>query len=408
MATPGGALIGLGAVLITNNYHPLLAILFASVGAALIGVIISGLNYKRFILPMQTIITSINKIASGNLATTIDEKSVGELEPIAVATNNMSNTWLQILEKVTNMTDEVATQTTSLHQVAENSNEVFQQVSTKIDEVANSASAQSIGTSESVQAMNEIAQSIQHITEIAKNISDLSNDSFLQAEQVNLGSNNIINQMQTIERSVKITSDYVEQLGTRSDKIVEIIAVISDISEQTSLLALNASIEAARAGEHGRGFAVVAEEVRNLAEESEQSAAEISNLVTDVNENIANSIKTMKNLEKIVLDGINIVSENDNAIDKIVQATKQVDNEIIEVSSRTDDLSASSEQVFATLEQISDSTKLTANNSKEVAQLIENQLVSINNIYNVAENLSYNSTELQLILENFSTSAEDE
>lgn len=404
MASPGGALIGWGAVVITQRTSGIYAVIFATIGAAIMGAIISGLNYKRFIQPMQKIIATINDMASGNLAKSVNEDSVGELKPIAIAINSMGSTWSTILEKVNDTTNEVSMQTSALTSVADESSTVFEQITNKMESVAQSVTSQSKGAEESVMAMEEIATSIQRIAENARVISDQSKNSFSQAEIVKSGSNDIITHMKTIEKSVKQTANYVQQLGMRSDKIVEIIRVISGISEQTSLLALNASIEAARAGEHGQGFSVVASEVRELAEQSEQSAAEITHLVQDVNENIASSIETMRNLEQIVVEGINVVEINDGAIDVIVEATNYVNEEIQETTISTDELSASSEQVVAILEQMKGTSQTASEHSLEIVETINKQTSSIENIFNSVEALNLHASQLQNILQNFTNS----
>lgn len=405
MASPGGTLIGWVTIMISQSYNPFYAIAFSTLGAALMGIAISGLNYRRFIRPMQKLITIINDMAKGNLSKSIDENSVGELRPIAQAVNYMGDTWSKILDKANDTTNDVTLQTKNLTNVAQENEEVFKQITETMGYVSESVTTQFRGAQESVSAMEETATSIQRIAENAKTIADLSKNSFEQAESVKVGSFDVIKHMEMIEQSAQTTAKSIQHLGLHSHKIVEIIEVISGISEQTSLLALNASIEAARAGEHGKGFSVVASEVKKLAEQSEQSASEIADLVRDVNDNIKRSIHTMNELEKFVHDGIKIVENNDHAIEQIVQATSQVDMEIQEVSLGTDELSASSEEIVATLEQMSDSAKKASESSIEVASTIEKQLHSIQEIFSSVGSLENHAIQLQSILQNFTGSA---
>lgn len=402
MATPGGAFIGWLAVKLAGHGQ-FYGIIVAAIGASLIGFIISGMNYRRFIQPMQTIIAAINHLAKGNLATTINEKSVGELRPIALAINEMGKTWAQILHKINETMGELTLQTKNLQRVAHESNDVFEQIFDSTTQVSESITTQFRGTKESVSAMEETATAIQRIAENAKTIANLSKNSFDQSEKVKSGSYHVLEHMHVIEQSVKNTANAVQHLGAQSHQIVEIVEVISGISEQTGLLALNASIEAARAGEHGKGFSVVATEVKKLAEQSEQSAGEIANLVKDVNENISSSIVTMNSLEKVVSEGIHVVKGTDASIDNIVQATRQVDEEIQQVSLGTDELSASSEEVVATLEEMSNTSKIASDNSIEISSIIEKQVHTIQDIFQSVDLLENHATQLQNILQNFSS-----
>jgi methyl-accepting chemotaxis protein len=113
--------------------------------------------------------------------------------------------------------------------------------------------------------------------------------------------------MRLIHDTVQDLSKVIRGLGERSKEIGEIVAVITKISSQTNLLALNAAIEAARAGEHGRGFAVVADEVRKLAEQSAQSAQQISELITHIQKETLNAVQSMDQATKEVQSGLDVV-----------------------------------------------------------------------------------------------------
>lgn len=128
-----------------------------------------------------------------------------------------------------------------------------------------------------------------------------------QARKHALEGNNSIGtstkQMQGVRDAVQESSVLVDKLGKRSQEISKIVDTISDITEQTNLLALNAAIEAARAGEAGRGFAVVADEVRKLAEQSQSAAKEIANLIESIQKDTMDAVAAMKNGREQVVSG---------------------------------------------------------------------------------------------------------
>lgn len=398
LAAPGGALISWGAVFFTNHYGAIHTIIFSTICAALMGIAISSLNFRRFVQPMKKIIANMNEMANGNLSNTLDEETVGELKPIAKAVNHMSRTWSELLDKANETTKDVMLQSSTLATVASESNDIFQQVSDTMNHVSTSVTTQYRGAAESVQAMDETATAIQKIAGNAKTVADLSKDTSSQAEKGKHASQQVIRQMDAISQTVQHTSSSVQHLGIHSHKIVEIVHIISGISEQTSLLALNAAIEAARAGEHGKGFAIVASEVKKLAEQSEQSASEIADLVKNVDQNITLSIETMTQLEKNVKEGMDIVHTTDAIFNHIAQSTSRVENEILEVSLAADALSANSEEVVAVLADMSASSKQVAASSNDITAIIDTQLNAIEGIFKSVRSLENHAAQLRAIL----------
>jgi methyl-accepting chemotaxis protein len=134
-------------------------------------------------------------------------------------------------------------------------------------------------------------------------------------------------------------------LSKYSREIGNIVNTITEISNQTNLLALNAAIEAARAGEHGRGFAVVADEVRKLSEEAAASTNQISKIVSSIQENISKSVEYMNEGKAEVTNGIRIVNDAKRAFEVIQSDMDNVLQQIIEVSAAVQQLSAGSDEI---------------------------------------------------------------
>lgn len=129
--------------------------------------------------------------------------------------------------------------------------------------------------------------------------------------------------MEEIHHSVEQTTIIIQELGEHSKEIDHIVQMITNISEQTNLLALNAAIEAARAGEHGRGFAVVADEVRNLAEESKKSAIEISEMVHDIQSGTGKAVSSMNINKQKIAEGLILTEDAKRSLSYIEESITQ-------------------------------------------------------------------------------------
>jgi methyl-accepting chemotaxis protein len=198
--------------------------------------------------------------------------------------------------------------------------------------------------------------------------------------------------MSAVRDSSLQATEAIRELGAKSEQIEGIVATITGIAEQTNLLALNAAIEAARAGEQGRGFAVVAEEVRKLAEESQEAAASIATLIAEIQGETAKAVEVVEDGARRTQDGVATVEQAREsflalgssvqdmngrvdqiaaAIQQIASSSQQVQADMGEVAAVAEESSASSEQVSASTQQTSASTQQIAASAQELARTAE-------------------------------------
>jgi len=180
---------------------------------------------------------------------------------------------------------------------------------------------------------------------------------------------------------VQAVAKKIKGLGERSLEISEIVNTIEDIAAQTNLLALNAAIEAARAGEQGRGFAVVAEEVRKLAEESQDAAGQISGLIGEIQTETQKVVVVVADGAKRTEDGVATVEQTREAFEQIGTAVEEMSERITEIAAAAEQISAETtemensisevaavaEQSSASAEQVSASTQETSASTQEIA-----------------------------------------
>ncbi|WP_413789095.1 methyl-accepting chemotaxis protein [Bacillus kandeliae] len=275
------------------------------------------------------------------------------------------------------------------------------EVTHRMAQVASGSDRQMQSSEETARAMEEISIGVQRVAESSADVSEVSVQATKEAQQGREMLENVIAQMNLIRASVQEGVSEIKKLNSHSVEIGQIISVITQISEQTNLLALNAAIEAARAGEHGKGFAVVADEVRKLAEESKKSADQVASLITTIQQATARSTSVIEKSENEVENGIELTAEAGEAFMHILHSVEQVAAQIQEVSATAEEMSASSEEVTASVGEMADISKEAAQTTSEVVQLSEQQLQSSKDNTKAIEQLSELALQLQQSVHRF-------
>jgi methyl-accepting chemotaxis protein/ligand-binding sensor domain-containing protein len=178
--------------------------------------------------------------------------------------------------------------------------------------------------------------------------------------------------MQRVATSVQQSAEILNTLEERSQKVGEIVKVISDISDQTNLLALNAAIEAARAGEQGRGFAVVADEVRKLAESTVRSAKEISAVIRETQRGIQEVFAAMKQSAAEVQQATGLAAKSGEALKEIIAATDAVVAIITDIAETSQEQALAGKTIAGSMESIADLTERSAGGIHEIFETVEN------------------------------------
>ncbi|WP_051331204.1 methyl-accepting chemotaxis protein [Aneurinibacillus terranovensis] len=364
------------------------------------GVFIWLFNKKiKLILDVSSI---AKKISQGDLTVnTIDTKSQDEIGELAGAINEMVTGLKDIISKVNDASVHVTALSEELIKNTEETNEASKQIAITVERLTQGAESSSQTGEEVATTMEETAIGIQRIAESSSKVSETSEDSIKEVENGNEALSKAIQQMQSISKSVDDTTLLVKKLGEHSKEIEKITEVITEITEQTNLLSLNAAIEAARAGEHGKGFAVVADEVRKLAEQSKKSADDIAGFIKQMQEDAGKAISGMQKEADEVESGVVVISEAGKSFENIRTAFQHVNNQIQEVSAASQQLSAGAEQVTASIQEMAGVAKEVAVGSDNIASAIEKQSSSIDELSSFTITLRNLAQELQLSVDKF-------
>ncbi len=171
------------------------------------------------------------------------------------------------------------------------------------------------------------------------------------------------------DTSLQLKEDMI-QLNERAQDINHIMGVISDIADQTNLLALNAAIEAARAGEAGRGFAVVADEVRKLAEKTMTSTLDVSNAIHAIQESTDKSMTAVDNAVQRIGEATNLANQSGVALEEIVATVEATSDQMQAIAAASEEQSAASEQINRSIIEVNDMSRVTAEAMGEATQAI--------------------------------------
>ncbi len=356
----------------------------------------------NIITPIVNVANRISRVANGDL-TEVPAK-IKRKDEIGRLTNDL-HTMISNLQEIIHGIKSASQQVTqSSHEMLSISSEIAKQsdeVVSLAEEVQKGAHGSMSTTADSAKAMEEMEIGIGRIAEAASSVAEAS---ISMHHEVQLGTSTVVStikQMSSINSIVRTTTDTIKVLYDQSIRIGEIVTVITDIANQTNLLALNAAIEAARAGEHGKGFAVVADEVRKLAEMSGKSADEIIQVIQDIQSQVGDANEAMSNGIQEVQSGITFMGEVENIFSKLLLKSKHVTDDIEDVSATSEEMSAASEQITASMQEVSGSAKSSYEGTMHVSQIIDQQIQLLQKSSQHIQDLATVSDQLLLSVNRF-------
>lgn len=297
--------------------------------------------------PVARLLGFTQEIAEGNLAVAeIDVKGRDEISILAQALNRMRASLRDMTLAITESVDVVSSS-------AEQMSAGAQETSASVEELASTAN-------QFASAVDNLSHDADEMTSSAQKTSELAATGATEIEKAIATMNEVNDVVNSLAKSIG-------DLGHQSERIGQIVTLITGIADQTNLLALNAAIEAARAGEQGRGFAVVAEEVRHLAEQSAQAAGEITHLVAEIRDSAQDSVQYADVGTNMVREGMNVVTRTGSMFAEITDIIDELVEKIAKVTAASQDLAAGAEEMGATTEQQSASAQQMASSAVQVA-----------------------------------------
>ncbi len=274
---------------------------------------------RRMSTAIRQVLSRVQQVAAGDLTgEPLQVNSRDEIGSLADGFNKMVISLRGILTETSMMTKEVATASRQIATGAQQQLTSLNETATSLTEITTTAEEFKATMQEFADRSRAVQEAADETAQLTAESRSLTQDSAARIEQVRTNS-------QAAGQSVLNLSEQMQRIG-------EITATVNEIAEQTKLLALNASIEAARAGEGGRGFAVVATQVRELANQSKESAGRIEMLTSDTQKSMQDVVNRIQNGGRLSQESVEIIGQLTQSFEEIAQAIQQTREAMTQIS----------------------------------------------------------------------------
>ncbi|MBG0790497.1 MAG: chemotaxis protein [Desulfovibrionaceae bacterium] len=390
---------------ISSSLTAMRNLLLATVGVGLLALLVSGLLIRMRVKgivgqPLDRILRFLDKIAGGDYSDRLGDGYCCEVATLADGINSMTDAVdgamkqarqaeaLAVEEghKVKQALDEAEAQKSKVSEllgtlkrvageadgIASQVSAASEQLSTQVEQVNQGTTIQDDRTRETAIAMEEMNATV---LEVARNSSSAAESADAAKTQATMGQKVVDQSVAAImgisERARGLKGE-MSELGQQADGISRVLDVITDIADQTNLLALNAAIEAARAGEAGRGFAVVADEVRKLAEKTMSATKEVDDAISQIQQGAYRNIASMDGAVTAVEEATDLANQSGEALQQIVELVVDASDQVQSIAAAAEEQSAASEEINRAVDEISRITNETSEGMDQSAQAVFN------------------------------------
>ncbi|TDJ77396.1 methyl-accepting chemotaxis protein [Pseudomonas putida] len=341
------------------------------IGALLVIVLalvaIATLLTRSIVMPLADAVAVAERVATGDLTEQIQVKGRDEPALLLMALARMQTNLRETIRTIAASSNQLASASEELHTVTEDTSRGLHQQSAEIDQAAT--------------AVNQMTAAVEEVANNAVSTADASQGADHSTRDGRDQVNQALASIQQLVEDVTGTSAEIEQLASSANEISQVLDVIGSIAGQTNLLALNAAIEAARAGEAGRGFAVVADEVRALAHRTQQSTAEIEQMIASIQNGTERAVTAMHSSQGRASGTLEIAQGAGQALEVIAEAIASINQRNLVIASASEEQAQVAREVDRNLVNIRDlamQTSAGANQTSAAAQDLSRLAVDLN------------------------------
>ncbi|WP_337100066.1 methyl-accepting chemotaxis protein [Paenibacillus sp. YIM B09110] len=402
-----GTMLGIvGADFDATNVYALMAdnrrtTILVTIGIIVAGILLVVVLASYLTRPLIQLTSHVAKVREGDMTVEIPVNRKDEIGHLASTFQQLVTNTRTVIQSMRDSSERLLSVSEDVSSHARSTEEASRLISASIHEASGGADIQVVRAADMTKAVESMTHSMLRITESSQVVADVASETMKQTTRGGELIVDVTEEMNELHQSATKMLAATKHLESRSGEIGEITSVMADIAAQTNLLALNAAIEAAHAGENGRGFAVVAEQVRKLANQSQDFATQISVMISDILEQTTSLSSDMETNAARVETGLQLVKDAGDAFRFIVDGLETVNEQLQEVSAASEEVSAESQEVAASVEEMERISRQSAQHFGGIADNSGNQIVSMEEVRSSTESMRVLSAELTSLNKRF-------
>ncbi|MBC9784611.1 methyl-accepting chemotaxis protein [Heliobacterium chlorum] len=352
---------------------------------------------NSIVKPIGKTVQEIERVAAGDLTLNGDSDLTAgkEFTLLKKTIDAMANKLRELVTQINQSAGELALSAQELMEGASQSVITVNHVNDSVMIIANGAASQSDAVNNANRVIDKMVQDIHQVGNMATVFGSLTGKAVQVTQKGGQVVSTTVEKMLEIEETVLRSGKVVMNLGKRSQEIGGIVDSISTISTQTNLLALNAAIEAARAGEQGRGFAIVAEEVRKLAEQSQEAATQIAQLIKEIQQETLLAVDAMNEGIVVVKSGVAVAEATGREFREVEQISEQINEQMGQLAASVDNLVSGTRQIKEVMKKVHQISGDATSQTQTVAATTEELVAMGDEVKESSKRLTQLASEMQ-------------
>ena len=369
-----------------------------SLGAVLLAVLLGLFIASRISKPLNRLREGVERFATGDLTVEFESDGKDEVARMGAALETMADRLRDSMKSIFEASKRLGENAEEFSALAEESNAGVEEARAGIDDIGSQMESLAAASQEINASVEEVAGGAQASAQKSTDMANQVDMARKAGEDGMAAVGKAVGSIIRVSEDSGKTAEEVRGLGDRAREIQSFVAQIGGIADQTNLLALNAAIEAARAGEAGRGFAVVAEEVRKLAEESNEAAKKIADLAGIITKDLDKVVAASENNAKDSRESSGLARETQETIRRMMEALSAISGATQDLAAVSEEQAASSEEIATAVQNIATRVGSAASSSEMVRGQVAEVATSAERVAKGSVDLAGLSAELQKLV----------